>query len=373
MMDVAKALRMNPAYPTKFFGIELGAQSKYDKKREVAVVNGSHDVSAIEETMQKFIDIYVLCPSPACRLPEIRLKVKKEQIRADCAACGNQATVGDTHKLTVYIVKNPPTKSKKSKDGTDDKDKKKDKKKKKNKEDADDNVETSLEPAAAVEAAPAAEVWYTDTSDAAAEARKAEIMASMNGGSPADESLANSTVELESMHIAPKTVASNATPEEVLRFFVNQQERSPSEIVSELRRLEISRGLTVHTKLNILVSAIFDTTQARQVPAQVKQHAPLLRCFSKSRNEAQMLLGAFEHLICVVEPVLLVPRTSLILQALYENDVVSEDVLIDWYDSPLNSTGSISEMELQEMREKAEPFIAWLNEADESEEEEDED
>ena len=34
MVDVAKALTRHPAYPTKFFGCELGAQTQIDKKND---------------------------------------------------------------------------------------------------------------------------------------------------------------------------------------------------------------------------------------------------------------------------------------------------------------------------------------------------
>lgn len=42
MPEIAKALQTEPAYPTKYFGMELGALSNYFAKTERAIVNGAH-------------------------------------------------------------------------------------------------------------------------------------------------------------------------------------------------------------------------------------------------------------------------------------------------------------------------------------------
>merc|ERR1719357_1397354 len=69
MVDVAKALHIQPAYTTKFFGIELGAQSKFEKKTDRAIVNGAHDAPDLAVVLNKFIEMYILCQT--CGLPEL--------------------------------------------------------------------------------------------------------------------------------------------------------------------------------------------------------------------------------------------------------------------------------------------------------------
>lgn len=44
-----------PADVLKFFGIELGAQTKYDKKSGTSIVNGAHDASKLSELLESFI------------------------------------------------------------------------------------------------------------------------------------------------------------------------------------------------------------------------------------------------------------------------------------------------------------------------------
>eukprot|EP00474_Spongospora_subterranea_P008951 CRZ09409.1 hypothetical protein [Spongospora subterranea] len=362
MVDVAKALKITPSYPTKFFGIELGAQSKYDEGREVAVVNGSHDTSVIETVLEKFIDTYVLCPSPSCRLPEIRLKVKKGQIRADCAACGYQATVGDTHKLTVYIIKNPPSKSRKSASDTGKPDKKKDKEKRSKKSKDEERDKTPENKPVAV-SEPVTEVWYTDASEAAAEKRLQEDKA-LNGDNGADIDKLIESVQINTL------VAANAPAEEVLLAFVQHEERSDVDIMSELRRLELSRGLSASSKAFTLLSAVLDVNEVRTLPVQIKKRSALLRQFTRTRGEAQIFFSAIESMICNNAETCL-PRTALILQALYENDVVSEDVLVDWFDSPMNISGGVSDYDRQDMHDRAKVFIDWLKAAESDEEDDD--
>ena len=44
-----------PADVLKFFGIELGAQTKYDKKTGTCIVNGAHDPGKLSELLESFI------------------------------------------------------------------------------------------------------------------------------------------------------------------------------------------------------------------------------------------------------------------------------------------------------------------------------
>lgn len=68
MVDIAKALYRPPAYPTKFFGCELGAQTQIDKKNDRFIVNGSHTGDKLQEILDSFIEKFVLCEE--CDNPE---------------------------------------------------------------------------------------------------------------------------------------------------------------------------------------------------------------------------------------------------------------------------------------------------------------
>lgn len=114
MADVARALSRPPTYPTKFFGCELGAQTSFDEKNDRYIVNGAHDATKLRELLDTFIDKFVLCKS--CKNPETDLLItKNETIIRDCKACGKRTDIDMRHKLTTFILKNPPKNAKKSK------------------------------------------------------------------------------------------------------------------------------------------------------------------------------------------------------------------------------------------------------------------
>jgi translation initiation factor 5 len=101
--------------PTKFFGCELGAQTSFANDRYL--VNGQHQADRLRELLDAFIDKFVLCA--ACKNPETVLIVdpKKEEITRDCKACGEHSAIDMRHKLTTFILKNPPAGSGKSSSG----------------------------------------------------------------------------------------------------------------------------------------------------------------------------------------------------------------------------------------------------------------
>lgn len=115
MVDVAKALGRLPSYTTKFFGCELGAQSKFDEKTGTSTVNGSHDNAKIVALLEVFIKKYVQCYG--CGNPETEILISKTQmISLRCAACGYISDVDMRDKLTTFILKNPPEQKKGGKD-----------------------------------------------------------------------------------------------------------------------------------------------------------------------------------------------------------------------------------------------------------------
>lgn len=117
MSDVARALSRPPTYTTKFFGCELGAQTSFDEKNDRYIVNGAHNADRLRELLDVFIDKFVLCKS--CKNPETELIILKvnrtEDIIRDCKACGERTGVDMRHKLTTFILRNPPAKHKKGK------------------------------------------------------------------------------------------------------------------------------------------------------------------------------------------------------------------------------------------------------------------
>eukprot|EP01067_Filipodium_phascolosomae_P002201 Filipodium_phascolosomae@DN2325_c0_g1_i1.p1 len=145
MAEVAAALKCQPAYPVKFFGSELGAQSSFTEKDQKAIVNGAHEARVLQQLIDQFIERFVLCQ--ACKLPEMILYLKGKKngtVNGKCSACGWDGLIDNSHKLCSFILKNhttteaPEEEKKKKKDSKpkkrdDDDDPKKEKKKEKEK------------------------------------------------------------------------------------------------------------------------------------------------------------------------------------------------------------------------------------------------
>lgn len=100
--DVALSLHRSPAEVNKFFGTELGAQTRYSVETDRAIVNGAHTDAVLQDLMHRYIEKFVLCP--VCRYPETEYKIKSDIIWHRCKACGAKEMVDMSHKLCNFIL-----------------------------------------------------------------------------------------------------------------------------------------------------------------------------------------------------------------------------------------------------------------------------
>ena len=107
MVEVAKALDRHAMYICKFFGFVLGTQTTMDVANDRYIVNGKLDATRLQDLLDGFIKKFVLCLQ--CGNPETKLRVtSKKLIETKCIACGHRCHLPMVHKLTTYIVNNPP-------------------------------------------------------------------------------------------------------------------------------------------------------------------------------------------------------------------------------------------------------------------------
>jgi translation initiation factor 5 len=340
MEEIAKALHCPASYPTKFLGIELGTQSK--KKGERVIVNGFHTTKDMAKLLKKFIDNFILCPT--CKLPEIKL-VGRLVVKYECAACGGNGILPTKHKLSDYIIK-----SKKKKNGEEKKDNPvyqdvpEPKKKRVIPDDSGGSDEVEV-------------VWFTDTSKDAQNRRKEQEFIEMSGGQ-------NSTTPIsECAQLGNKS----ESPSTILKIFMASATRSIQEVMSELKRLQISRGLNDHQKIGVLLGAIINVDEEKTIAQQYAANAKLLRnaiYIQDIGGGGRCLLNHIEEQVGVIHPSLL-KKTCGILQSLYESDVLDENTIIDWAESPPESSWFVDRDVAIDVRKKATPFINWLKLAEE--------
>ena len=342
MVDVARALYRPPTYVTKYFGCELGAQTQFDIKAERYIVNGCHDGARLQDMLDGFIRKFVLCEK--CDNPETVLKVisihrgffyndtinqvKKNLIGASCKACGHQYILDMRHKLTTFIVKNPPEKEidsqveqfccyYKSHDNfnifikgsslTEKRDRKKEKENKNGKKDSDDNENGDDYDDDEAD-------WGEDVSDEAVTKRMKELSGGL-GGLVIDNDLEKS--EEERINIFYKFVVNkkNALP-------INHG-AGAKEVLAEADRLEVRDKAPI-----VLCELLFNAMMIKE--KQIEKYANLLLRFTHENHKAQKyLIGGVEKTIKVHEATLM-SKVPHIFKIFYEEDILEEEVLFEW-------------------------------------------
>ncbi|KAJ3160344.1 hypothetical protein HDU86_000678 [Geranomyces michiganensis] len=355
MSDIAKALSRPTTYPTKYFGCELGAQVTCNAETDRYIVNGAHDAAKLQSTLDGFIDKFVLCPS--CKNPETDLIITKDEyIYRDCKACGANGPCDMRHKLTTFILKNPPAQPKKIKksksgkgmptppdtgSGGDD-------------ETADVAAFMDAEAAAAA-ALPVKDLgdddddWAVDTSAEAVAARMKELAV---GGAVAKLTEADEDDE------------SDDPLEQLAEYITTHANATDEEIQTAARNLDIRSDKACAVLAQVLFNA--DVLTEKQIPAR----AALLAKFCKNEKAQKSLLGGIERLVGVSYRDELMSKVPVILKALYDEDLVDEEVFLAWGEKP--SKKFVDRKISKEIREKAEPFLSWLKEAEEDDDSEEE-
>lgn len=111
--SVAQSLARPPSYIIKYFGFELGAQTNTNPKDDRWIINGAHQADKLQESLDGFINKFVLCRD--CKNPETEFVIKDGRILLDCKACGQRTQVDLRQKLSGFILKNEPKGGKKGK------------------------------------------------------------------------------------------------------------------------------------------------------------------------------------------------------------------------------------------------------------------
>ncbi|KAF9037679.1 domain found in IF2B/IF5-domain-containing protein [Panaeolus papilionaceus] len=371
MSDVARALSRPPTYTTKFFGCELGAQTTFDEKNDRYIVNGAHNADRLRELLDVFIDKFVLCKS--CKNPETELVIIKqgrtEDIIRDCKACGERTGVDMRHKLTTFIVKNPPVKIKKGKnkntggdaasgvggagnpDPTGESPEPAD-----DGNESDDAITRKIKAEAAelnTDVAIEKEDWVADTSPEAVKQRIKALEGSMaavalNGDDDGSDEDANS-------------------PYAVLgRWIEDDDEDDPKArsiaIFKKAQELGIEKK---HKAVTIIVQALF----TENIVAEIPQYAALFTKLVTSDKHQKSLLGGIERFVGFSHPDL-VSAVPKILMALYQADLLEEEVIVQW--GTHVSRKYVDKDTSKKVRKASEPFLKWLEEADDDDDDDDE-
>jgi translation initiation factor 5 len=356
MSDIARALSRPPTYPTKFFGFELGAQTTLDEKNDRYIINGAHQADQLRTLLDDFIDKFVLCGD--CKNPETELKVPKDgsKIIRDCKACGKRSPVNMAHKLTTYISKNPPPKKVKGAKGAG-------KSAGQSVQEGDGggsddeltakiNAEAASIPTAEQHAKSSAgdnEGWSVDTSEAAVKARVKALEGGLQSVSLGDDD--------------DEDEGADSPYNQYGLWLLENHEASAADVYKKAQELGIEKK---HKAVQVLVQGLFTANAEKEVT----KYAPVLAKMITSEKHQKSLLGGVERLAGVQEPTLIPTGVPKLLMALYQIDVLDEEVVKDWGGKV--SKKYVDKETSKKVRKSAKPFLDWLEEEDESDDEDEE-
>ncbi|KAL7424803.1 eukaryotic translation initiation factor 5 [Cryptotrichosporon argae] len=358
--DVARALNRPPSYPTKFFGTELGAQTTMADDRYI--VNGAHQADRLRELLDTFIDKFVLCAS--CKNPETELIISgrrnNENIHRDCKACGAHTDIDMRHKLTTFIIKNPPKKAGKKGKGMT----------------AEANV-------GGPQVFDAKETANGDASGDDDDASPAHTPGAGNQGVPTSGTDIDAALgKIDPVLDNPDAVAGKLknlvvddddeedadSPYSQLGAWLEENRAAAdADIIAKLKELDI---VGKHKALVPIGHKLFTD----DVAAELGKRAALLKVLVTSEKHQKSLLGGLERLLALSpesDALLAQGTTAKALMALYQADVLDEEVVRQW--GTHVSKKYVDKDKSKKVRKSAEPFLKWLDEADdESDEESDE-
>eukprot|EP00834_Sanchytrium_tribonematis_P002620 NODE_85_length_22232_cov_1.318619.p4 type:complete len:366 gc:universal NODE_85_length_22232_cov_1.318619:14201-13104(-) len=318
MQEIGKALHRRSDYITKFFGFELGSQTIVSDRY---IVNGQHDASKLQTILSGFIKKFVLCPK--CDNPETDLVVegskKKSTIYQVCVACGHKESVDMTHRLTTYIIRNPPDTE--------------------NKEIYDEE-----ETGEVVEGMGDLEIDET----------------AINLASESDDNDGEWTtsrrVDLDT------NMSSWLQVQDPIKAFSEQVATQDVKVL--LKQLEITRkDAIIAAVVTLLNDAQF--IEKNLIPSHEKIWNTLIMKKQKvSKKNQKYLLVAIEILVSNTNPKLM-PSTSGFLLQFYDLGLLKKDIVKKWYNSPSKKfAGSLEKS--NQVRKQSERFLSFLNDQESS-------
>jgi translation initiation factor 5 len=354
LSDVARALNRPPPYVLKYFGHELGALTTIKEEEDRYLVNGVHDSNELQDSLDGFINRFVLCG--ACKNPETEIQVKgKDELIRDCKACGKISPIDIRHKLATYILKNPPKNQKGKKAAT-----------------ATANVVGGGKSISDIVSGNSqANVEHDGDDDAltkkinaeAAQLSELEIKDDDWAVDMSQEAIAARARELEGVGLSDAEAKFNDFGEWLLNESKGGKEDLPSDIDIYKKIVELEIQDKEET-VQVLAQTLFDD----DIKQQIEPHLGLLaKLIHGDEDFEKAFLGGLERFLGLEKPNL-IPQVPAILMQLYDKELVSEEVITNWGSKV--SRKYVPKDVSKKVRKAAKPFITWLQEAEEESDDE---
>ncbi|KAJ1839593.1 eukaryotic translation initiation factor 5, partial [Coemansia sp. RSA 2703] len=122
-----------------------------------------------------------------------------------------------------------------------------------------------------------------------------------------------------------------------------------------------------HRALVVVIMCVF--VDPATLIKDIGKRDKLLMAFGDSDKHQRAILGGFERVI-EAHADKLMSKTPLVLKALYDEEIVDEEAFVEWGKKP--SKKYVAKETAKQIHKAAEPFLRWLEEADEESDDDDE-
>jgi len=150
-----------------------------------------------------------------------------------------------------------------------------------------------------------------------------------------------------------------------LSCYVKKDNVSLDEIKEKIKVLTLAHGLKRNEEIKMIIQALIDYDNDYQAMIEsIKNYKQIFEMYTIQNEDVKIFLAVMEQLIlCKAN---LLNHSYAILNCLYDEDIFDEEEILEWYKS---NNGMVSDNEAQLIRDKALPFIEWLKNDDDNDNE----
>jgi len=299
--DIAKSLDREAIVIAKFFGFELGSQVTINDKNNKYIINGRHDDEKLEHYLHIFIRKYVLCGK--CKNPETFFfgKGPNKDLYMECKACGYITQNDQTHRITSYIIKKS----------------------------------------------------LTDTSQTKNKVKNSKLINTCNEEKIIKEGN-DDKIEVKDDNIEDKFALA------LERFILDAsfQDSQAKEVATKFKNL--ASELSIQDSSAIMVQILL----SNDTILNMKKYKHLFKEYINFNAPSEIgFLYGLERVLSSKQKTI-IPKMSGIIQWLYENELISEPSIHNWFERPRSKYRFSKDMSLL-IREYSQSVITWLKEAEE--------
>lgn len=344
---IAKQIRLPATHILQYFSYAIGVKSRIDDKNEKYILQGKFSEPEIQKIIYQLIEKWVLCGK--CRAPETEMIVKNDKISFTCRGCGTTRSADPKEKIYDYMVTHPPPKNKLN-----------EKEKQSAAKVRMDDIESQFSAAVTIKEEDADE-WGADISADAIKERQRKL--ALKTAAVPEAALGKDDEEEEAAEEEEQK-----SPVQVLREYMDENKAaSNDQIGKEVARIKEEYGLKKKDIICLLFEALF--TSKDTFLADITKRASLFKQFMKDKSRAKLemlILGYTEDFVGIQNPDL-IPKLAKVLNTFYDSDYLSEEVCVEWFGKEKSKFVKKAET-LQKIKAAAKPFIEWLQNAEEEEE-----